>query len=106
MSVKPEDIAASRALRNEARSIVTAHLGVMRADLSAQTIGQQIKRKASQEAAHVLDEARAVAADNKFVIGATIAALLGWFARKPIIKLLIRVARGNKLERLRFWLVK
>ena len=69
MSVSPEDIAASRALRDEARAIVTAHIGEVRADLSPQTIGQRIKHKASEQAVEMIDETRAVASDNKLVIG-------------------------------------
>lgn len=106
MSVSPEDIAESRALRNDARAIVTAHLDAVRTDLSAQSIGQRIKHKASQEAIEVIDETRAVAADNKLVIGATAATLAGWFARKPLIGLVRRITRGKKPERLWPWFVK
>lgn len=106
MSVSPEDIAASRALRDEARAIVTAHIGEVRADLSPQTIGQRIKHKASEQAVEMIDETRAVASDNKLVIGATVATLVGWFTRKPLIGLVRRITRGKKPERLWPWFVK
>ncbi len=106
MTISPEDIAASRALRDKARALVAAHLDEVRTDLSPQTIGQRIKHKASQEAIEVLDETRAVAAENKLVIGATATAIVGWFARKPLIGLVRRITRGKKPERLWPWIVK
>ena len=106
MSVSPDDIAASRALRDEARAVVATHLDEVRTELSPQAIGQRIKHKASAEAIEVLDETRAVAAENKLVIGATVAALVGWLARKPLIGLVRRIARDKKLERLWPWFVR
>lgn len=106
MSVKPEDIAASRALRDQARAIVTAHLAEVRADLSAQSIGQRIKLKASEEAVEVLDQSREVVADNKLVVGATVAALVGWLARRPLLRLFDRLVGQMKLERLLPWRVE
>jgi len=100
MSVKAADIAASRAVRNEARAIVTAHLAEVRADLSAQSVGQRIKHKATEQAVEVLDETRAVVADNKLVIGATATALVGWLARKPLAGLYRRVIAAKTPERL------
>ena len=106
MSVTPQDIAASRALRDEARDMAAAQLGEVRTDLSAQSIGQRIKHVASREAIEVIDETRAVASENKLVIGATAATLVGWFARKPLISLVRRITRGKKPERLWPWFVK
>ena len=111
MSDTPEDIAAARALRDQARAIAISNFGEVRADLSPHTISQKIKQKASSEAMDLLDETRVVAADNKIIIGATIAALAGWFARKPLTKAFRRVALTKKLvpkrlERLWPWLVK
>ena len=111
MSDTSEDIAAARALRDEARAIAISNFSEVRADLSPHTISQRIKHKASNEAMTVLDETRAVVADNKLVIGATIAALAGWFARRPLTKAFRRVALTKKLvpkrlERLWPWLVK
>jgi hypothetical protein len=106
MSVKPEEIAAARALRDEARCIVTANLGEVRTDLSPQTITKTIKHKASNEAMHLLDETRSVAAENKIVIGGTIIALLAWVARKSLITALRRIPLPRQLERLWPWLVR
>ncbi|WP_295639576.1 hypothetical protein [Novosphingobium sp.] len=97
MSVKPGDIAAARDLRDEARAIVTKNFSEARSDLSPQTITKTIKNKASNEAMHLLDETRAVVAENKFVIGGTIVALTAWFAKKPLIVALRRVPLPRKL---------
>jgi hypothetical protein len=111
MSVTPKDIAAARALRDEARAIASSNFGEVRADLSPQAIRQKIKHKASNEALNALDETRAVAADNKLVIGATMAALLGWFARRPLVRAVKRLPIPKKLvpkrlEQLWPWLVR
>ena len=106
MSVTPQDVVASRALRDEAREMAAAHFGEVRTDFSAQSIGQRIKHVASQEAIEVIDETRAVVSDNKLLIGATAATLVGWFARKPMISLVRRITRGKKPERLWPWFVK
>ena len=106
MNVTPRDIATSRALRDEARAMAANHLAEVRTDLSAQSISQRAKHVVSQKASEVIDETRAVASENKIVIGAAGAALVSWFARKPLISLVRRITRGKKPERLWPWFVK
>lgn len=105
MSVTPQDIAASRALRDEARAIVTAQLTNTRSEFSTQTIGKRIKVKATEEAVEVLDRTREVAADNKLLIITTVAVLAGWLARKSLVKAFDRLVPPETLDRLRSWRV-
>jgi hypothetical protein len=51
----------------------------------------RVKERAVEEAVEMLDSARAVADENKVVIGVTVAALLGWFFREPLQQLAERV---------------
>lgn len=77
-------LAELRALRTEAWSLVRKDVEDLREGLAARPIGQRIKDRAVDEVGEAIDMARDVAAENKTVIGLTLAALAGWFMRGPI----------------------
>lgn len=106
MSVSAKDIAAARALRDEALALVTAHFEDVRTDLSPQMLGDRLKHKASEQAVEAIEGTRAVVSENKIVIGLTFAGLIGWFARGPIVRLGSRMASGARVERLAKWRVR
>lgn len=76
-----------RMLRDAARALVDADLANLKADYAARGIGQRVKDRFEEGAAIVLEEAVAVADDNKGVIATLIAAIVLWFARHPLIDL-------------------
>lgn len=75
-------------MRDAARALVDADISNLRADIAARSISTRVMDRIGEGAADVLDEAVAVADDNKGVIATLIAAIMLWFARHPIIDLL------------------
>ncbi len=77
-----------RANRKAAWSLFENRLAQVKDDLAARSIGGRIAAKAKDDALAVADEAVAVAKDNKGLVAATIAALLAWFFRGPLLDVL------------------
>lgn len=90
-----EDLSSARALRDEALSVVKGDLEIAKNEASP----KRIKERAVGQVVEVFDTARDVAGENKAVIGATAAALAGWFFREPLQRLgrkaLNMVRRGD-----------
>lgn len=76
-------IAAARVLRDEALRIFRADIELAKAESSP----ARIKERAMDEAVEIIDTVRDVADENKGVIGAVVAVLVGWFLRRPLIDL-------------------
>ena len=74
-----------RMLRDAARTLVDADIANLRANYAARGIGDRVKDRLEDSAAVVLEEAVAVAEDNKGVIATLLAAIVLWFARHPIL---------------------
>jgi hypothetical protein len=74
-----------RMLRDAARALVDADVANLKANYAARGIGDRIKSRLEDGAAVVLEEAVAVADDNKGVIATLVAAIGLWFARQPIM---------------------
>ena len=83
-----DKVFAERAIRNAARDEFDMNLEQVKADLDARSVGGRIADKVSEEARFAYEEAVAVAQDNKGVLAGTLAALLVWFLRNPIIQAL------------------
>lgn len=76
-----------RANRKAAWSLFEGRLAQVKADLAARGIKDRIAGKAKDDALAIADEALAVAKDNKGLVAATIAALLAWAFRGPLVAL-------------------
>ncbi|NBW74958.1 MAG: hypothetical protein EBR34_04085 [Sphingomonadaceae bacterium] len=76
-----------RANRKAAWALFEGRLTQVKDDLAARSIGGRIVAKAKDDALAVADEAVAVAKDNKGLVAATIAALLAWAFRAPLLAL-------------------
>jgi hypothetical protein len=76
-----------RLMRDAARALVDADIANLRADIAARSIPTRIMDRIGEGAADVLDEAVAVADDNKGAIATLVAAIALWFARHPIMDL-------------------
>lgn len=77
-------LAEYRAMREEAWRIVVADFDRLRGDLADRGIGERIKDKIGEEAHDAWDYTVDVAAENKGVVAATVAALIAWLLRGPI----------------------
>ena len=78
---------ADRANRKAAWALFEGRLTQVKDDLAARSIGGRIVAKAKDDALAMADEAVAVAKDNKGLVAATIAALLAWAFRAPLLDL-------------------
>jgi len=84
-----------RANRKAAWALFEGRLGQVKADLSARSIKGRMIDKAKGDALAMADEAVAVAKDNKGLIAATVAALVAWAFRAPLLEL-ITAKRGGQ----------
>lgn len=91
-------VLAQRASRNAAKAELDDRIGRMRADLEQRGIGGRIADEASARALAAVDEAATIASESKGIIGGTLALLLIWFMRRPIIDALasLRGARDTQ----------
>lgn len=73
-------LTSARALRDEALAVFKGDLEIAKLEISP----GRVKERAMDEAVEIIDSARAIADENKVVIGATFAALIGWYFRESI----------------------
>lgn len=85
MSDAADRLAKDRTTREAALTAFNANFAQVRTDLEARGIGGRIADQASMEVRAGIDEALAIADDNKGIVAATIAALALWFFRIPLI---------------------
>lgn len=85
MSDAADRLAKDRTTRQAALSAFNANLAQVRTDLEARGIGGRIADQANMEVRAGINEALAIADDNKGIVAATIAALTLWFFRIPLI---------------------
>lgn len=78
-------VIADRAARDAARAVFDAHYGALKADVEERGITGRIADEALEQAKEMFDEAVAVAEAHPGAIGGTIAALMLWILRNPII---------------------
>ena len=91
MSDLDHQLAEDKALRDAALALFKADLALVRADLAERGIGQRIADRLGEGAMDMLDEAVDYAEDNKGKVAAGIAAVVLWFARRPILDALGRL---------------
>ncbi len=73
--------------RDDTRAKVRGDVAALRSSLAARSIPARIGDRATEAALEGFETAKEVAAENKVVVGLTIAGLLGWFLRGPIARL-------------------
>lgn len=78
-------LAEFRGLREEAWRIVKDDLARLQSDLEGRGIGDRIKDRIGNEAHDVWDATREIALENKGIVAGTVAALVGWLLRGPIV---------------------
>lgn len=75
-----------RSARNDARALFDARLEQVKSDFSARSIGSRITGKLQEDAKSTAVYALDVARDNKGIIAGTLAAVVLWLFRNPIIE--------------------
>lgn len=89
-------LAKDRANRGAAKRLFDYDLATVIADLSARSIAGRIKDKAAGEVREIKDDALELASESKGIIAGTIAVLLAWTFRNPLIRLAKRLfSRGE-----------
>lgn len=83
----PGTLAEARRLRNDALGVVRADIALLQDEASP----RRIRERAIGEAVEMFETAREVASENKAVVAATVAALVGWFLRGPILAAAVRL---------------
>lgn len=78
-------VLADRAARDAARAVFNAHYDALKADIEERGIAGRIADEAMEQAKGAFDEAVAVAEAHPGAVGGTIAALVLWLLRNPII---------------------
>lgn len=79
---------ADKAARDHAKTAFDANLAQVKLDLEARGVAGRVADEVAENAKMVFDEAADVAQEHPGVIGGTIAALMLWLLRNPIIGLL------------------
>lgn len=86
MTVSAEGkVLADKALRDAAKSSFDTRLAQVRLDLEARGIAGRVADQVADQARMVFDEASDVAQEHPGIIAGTIAALMLWILRNPII---------------------
>lgn len=78
-------VLAEKALRDRSKSSFDARLAQVKADLEARGVAGRVADEVVGQAKVVFDEATEIAQEHPGVIGGTIAALVLWALRNPII---------------------
>lgn len=78
-----------RLLRDAARALLQADIAQLKASLAERSIPERIGDRIGEGATDVLDEAVAVADENRGIVATVVAAIILWFARHPIIDMIL-----------------
>lgn len=85
MSELERRLAEDKALRDSARRLFKADLGLVRGDLAERPVGARLGDRVSDAAMDILDDAVDYAQTHRVTVAAGIAAVVLWFARGPIL---------------------
>ena len=96
MSDLAHQLAEDKALRDAALQLFKSDLALIRGDLDERGIGARAKDRLGEAALSMVDDAIDVAEDNKGWVAAGTAAVVLWFARKPILAWLADLLDGKE----------
>lgn len=86
MNGRAGHVTRAKELRDAARAAFHERLGQVKADLSARGVGSRMADRIGEEAIGAIDYTLDVARDSKGIIAGTLAALVLWLFRNPIIE--------------------
>lgn len=78
-------VLADKALRDGAKRTFDSRLAQVKLDLEARGVGGRVADEVAERAKLVFDEAADVAQEHPGIIGGTIAGIMLWILRNPII---------------------
>lgn len=84
-------VMADRIAKDAARAQFDGHYKAFRADMAERGLGGRIADEATEQAKLIFDEAVAVVEEHPAAVGGTLAALVLWMVRNPIIAGIKRV---------------
>jgi hypothetical protein len=85
MSRLAVQVMADRVARDAAKAQFDGHYQALKADMNERGLGGRIADEAMEQAKLVFDEAVAVVEEHPAAIGGTLAALVLWLVRNPLI---------------------
>ena len=91
-------LAEDKMLRDAALRLFKSDIALIRGDLDERGIGARVKDRLGEAGLGMLDDAIDYAEDNKGWVAAGAAAVVLWFARKPIIGWLAELLEGDPDE--------
>jgi hypothetical protein len=94
-------LAEFRALREESWRLVRDDLARLKSDMGMRGIGERVRDRIGEEAHEAWDYTRDVAAEHRGIVVATIAALIAWVLREPIIAAIGGAGRHDEEPRAR-----
>ena len=98
MSDLASRLAEDKALRDAALQLFKSDIALIRGDLDERGIGARAKDRLGEAALGMLDDAIDYAEDNKGWVAAGTAAVVLWFARKPILRWIADLLDGEHGE--------
>jgi len=96
MSDLADQFAEDQALRDAALQLFKSDIALIRAELDDRGIGTRAKDRLGEAALGMADDAIDYVEDNKGWVAAGAAALVLWFARKPILGWLTDLLEGEE----------
>lgn len=96
MSDLASRLAEDKALRDAALQLFKSDIALIRGDLDERGIGARARDRVGEAALGMLDDAIDCAGDNKGWVAAGAAAVVLWFARKPILGWLADLLEGEE----------
>ena len=96
MSDLASRFAEDKALRDAALQLFKSDIALIRGDLDERGIGARAKDRVSEAALGMVDDAIDYAENNKGWVAAGTAAVVLWFARKPILGWLADLLEGEE----------
>lgn len=85
MKNRAHHVSQAKLTRDAARATLQRRLDQVKVDLAARGVGGRVADRISEEAVEALDYTLEVARDSKGIIAGTLAALVLWLFRNPII---------------------
>jgi len=89
-------LAEDKALRDAALQLFKSDIALIRGELDERGVGARAKDRVSEAALGMLDDAIDYAEDNRSWVAASAAAVMLWFARKPILGWLADLLEGEE----------
>lgn len=113
MNATERELEAARQARSAAREALDNRVEGLRSALAGESLGQRVRHEATACARDTADQVFDVARESRWVVAATLAAVVGWLLRAPLLSLGRRLGDrmsagepGLSWQRWRDWVVR